>query len=452
MAKMKWTHPSVVAFAKKADPVEEILRATREVVLKAIEDGWNGPPFDPFELASHLELRVVPSQEVRDAMLVPDGRRFRLEFNPDQPRRRIRFSIAHEIAHTLFPDCKDQVRHRVRREAMRDDEWQLEMLCNIAASELLMPAGELPIGSQARLGIDELIELRDQFDVSLETILLRVVRLERRNCFVFVASFCPSSGRYRIDYAVETNGAGFGVASGLALPRDSRLERCAAIGFTSKSDETWVEGQPLHVECVGIPPYPGQTSPRVAGIAYRKGERGISNPRITFLTGDATSPQGPGNKIIAHVVNDGAARWGGGGFANAVRRKWPAVQADFVDWAQRYPRSFRLGETHQCQVDEGVTILHMICQRGYQPSTKPLIRYQHLRTCLCVLRDLALSQGATVHMPRIGCGLAGGNWAIVQDLILECLSDYGVDVTVYDLPSRKKSAPRAEQRSLFATF
>ena len=38
--------------------------------------------------------------------------------------------------------------------------------------------------------------------------------------------------------------------------------------------------------------------------------------------------------------------------------------------------------------------------------------------------------GATLHMPRIGCGLAGGEWDAVQAVIEEVVT---VDVTVYDL-------------------
>jgi hypothetical protein len=42
---------------------------------------------------------------------------------------------------------------------------------------------------------------------------------------------------------------------------------------------------------------------------------------------------------------------------------------------------------------------------------------------------------ATVHMPRIGCGLAGGRWEEVGAIVEEELASRGVAVTVYDLPS-----------------
>lgn len=447
---MKWTNPSVRELAGHSDPVEAIQFAARKKVLDAVEQGWEGPPFDPFELAEILNVRVVPSQEVEDARLTPEGRRYRIDFNPSQSRRRVRFSIAHELAHTLFPDCRDQVRKRLGRTEMSSDVWQLEMLCNIAAGEFLMPAGSLPLESMGRISIDNIIDFSDEFDASIEAVLLRVVRLERRNCAVFVAS--GSSDGYRLDYSVETEGGGFRLESGLALPKNSRISSCQAIGFTAKGEETWVTGESLHMECVAIPAYPGHLWPRVAGIAYRKGERALGTPRITFVVGDATKPHGQGQKVIAHVVNDAATRWGGRGFANAVRRKWPAVQDEFRRWAERHPHNHRLGQTHVCRVDDETSVFSMIAQHGYGPSRLPRIRYHYLADTLSQLCDCAHGETATVHMPRIGCGEAGGNWSIVQDLILERLSDRGIAVTVYDLRPSTQSKVQTGQLSLFASY
>ena len=39
---------------------------------------------------------------------------------------------------------------------------------------------------------------------------------------------------------------------------------------------------------------------------------------------------------------------------------------------------------------------------------------------------------ASVHMPRIGCGLAGGTWARIEPLIERRLISAGTAVTVYD--------------------
>ena len=448
---MEWTNSSVQKLTADADPIATIQDAVRQLVLDAIEQGWAGPPFDPFDLAQILDVRVVPSQEVLDASLTSEGRTgYRIDYNPNQSRRRIRFSIAHELAHTLFPDCRELVRNRVSRAEMQEDEWQLEMLCNIAAGEILMPAENLPIDPLSRVSIDDVVALQEKFDVSIEALLLRIVRLERKHCAVFVAS--PHEDRYRLDYAVESHGAEFRLKSGLHLPETTRLANCVALGYTAKGDESWVNGQTFHVESVAIPSYSGHRHPRVAGILYRKGDRGEAVSRISFLVGDATKPHDTGQKVIAQVVNDGAARWGGAGFASAIRRQWPDVQSDFLDWAQFDPKRLRLGNIHNARVDDSTVVFSKVAQHGYGPSHLPRIRYQHLRSGLIELREFALSLSASVHMPRIGCGEAGGNWLIVEDLIRECLSDYGIHVTVYDLHQQAKSRSQAEQRSLFMNF
>jgi len=68
-----WTNPSVRQFAGNSDPIELITRRTREEVLRAIQAGWQGPPFDPFKLADFLEIPTIPREDVLDARIVPAG-------------------------------------------------------------------------------------------------------------------------------------------------------------------------------------------------------------------------------------------------------------------------------------------------------------------------------------------------------------------------------------------
>ena len=46
-----WTNPSVLLLAGKSDPIDFITKMARDKVLKAVQSGWQGPPFDPFKLA-----------------------------------------------------------------------------------------------------------------------------------------------------------------------------------------------------------------------------------------------------------------------------------------------------------------------------------------------------------------------------------------------------------------
>ncbi|MBL8798033.1 MAG: ImmA/IrrE family metallo-endopeptidase [Planctomycetia bacterium] len=443
-----WTHPSVLKLPKAQDPVAYITQSARALVFGAIETGWTGPPFDPFALADHLELPVVPREDILDARTVPlAADRLQIEYNPNRPGARVRFSIAHEIAHTLFPDCRDRIRNRVAREHMHEGDWQLELLCNVAAAEILMPIGSFPDLKSQALSIDVLMELRKQYEVSTEALLLRVVRLTDSACTAFCTSRQEQGeavGRYRIDYAVGSRSWSYQLPSGTLLPEATVVRECTAIGFTAKGTERWPEvPQAVRAEVVGIPPFPKHRYPRVVGIAYVPDAKSPARPTMTYLRGDATQPRGPDLRIVCHVVNDRAARWGGG-FALVMRRRFPDVQQDFVSWAEAHRDQFALGQGRYCPVDETLAVFSMICQQGYGPSRRPRVRYGAMKTCLEQLAEIAVRQRASVHMPRIGCGQAGGSWAVVSELIDETLCARDVPVTVYDLPgaaARSSSTP-----------
>ena len=158
-----------------------------------------------------------------------------------------------------------------------------------------------------------------------------------------------------------------------------------------------------------------------------------SGLQIEYLFGDATKPRGDGKRVVAHIVNDGAARWGGG-FALEVAKAWSFIQEDFQDWVLQDQRNLSLGNVHRAEIDDDLSIVHMVAQRGYGRSDKPRIRYAALRDSLVQLREIAASEGASVHMPLIGTGQAGGNWNLIRDLIDEHLVRRGVPVFIYLLP------------------
>jgi O-acetyl-ADP-ribose deacetylase (regulator of RNase III) len=448
-----WTHPSVLALGMDIDPVQEVIKRARTSALDAVESGWSGPPFDPFDLAALCGIETLPRNDIQDARLIPLGStKYRIEFNPHQPRARIRFSVAHELAHTLFPDCREQIRNRLGRRDMRSDEWQLEMLCNVAGAELLMPVGALPEFTEDSLTIDVLVQLRKRFEVSMEAVLLRAIRLARTPCAAFAASRQEDNGSegYQLDYVVNNNGWDSGLRTGQLLSEDSILSECNAIGFTSKGTVDWNgKRSQFRIECVGVPAHPSRAYPRIVGLIVPAKLSRCIQPSIKYVRGDATEPRGRGNRIIAHVVNDGAARWGAG-FARVLGRKWTFVQKDFVQWTAAHRQQFRLGESRLCEIDESLAVFHMICQRGYGPSEKPRLKYRALELCLADLARIANERSASVHMPRIGCGQAGGKWEIVAELIDELLCRKHVEVTVYDLPN-EDWPPSRGQMKLFNT-
>ena len=50
------------------------------------------------------------------------------------------------------------------------------------------------------------------------------------------------------------------------------------------------------------------------------------------------------------------------------------------------------------------------------------------------------TENYSVHMPRIGCGLAGGDWETIENIIQRMFIDIAdVDVFVYDLKDDGKT-------------
>ena len=142
---------------------------------------------------------------------------------------------------------------------------------------------------------------------------------------------------------------------------------------------------------------------------------------ITYLKGDATSPQAKGNKIIAHVVNS-IGKWGKG-FVMAVSKRWPHTRDDYLEWYRT--KNFGLGEVQVLQVESHIWVANMVGQQGIRTgSNGPPIRYDALANCLEAVNHLAikLADPVSVHMPRIGCGLAGGKWENVEPLldVIQC--------------------------------
>jgi O-acetyl-ADP-ribose deacetylase (regulator of RNase III) len=52
--------------------------------------------------------------------------------------------------------------------------------------------------------------------------------------------------------------------------------------------------------------------------------------------------------------------------------------------------------------------------------------------CLRTLAEHAAELSASVHMPRIGCGLAGGRWEEIEPIISRTLGARDIPTTVYD--------------------
>lgn len=154
---------------------------------------------------------------------------------------------------------------------------------------------------------------------------------------------------------------------------------------------------------------------------------------INYVTGDATAPMGEGNKIIVHVCND-IGGWGRG-FVLALSKKWPEPEQKYREW-YRSQKDFELGQILLVQVEESTWVANLIGQRDvkWDAEGNPPVRYDAIRQGMQRLAIKAKKLNASIHMPRIGCGLAGGDWSNISPILEEELKMNHIETTVYDLP------------------
>lgn len=433
--KFTWTNPSVLGFAVGEDPVIAMENRARKLVLQAMDNGWGGPPFDPLALATLLGIRTEARGDIPDARLrSQDNDQLLLEYNPMRPRGRLRFSIAHEVAHSLFSDCREEVRHRSGDTASRSDNWQLEVLCNIGAAELLMPLGSFPQLGDSVPTMEQIAEIRKTFDVSVEACLIRSIKLATSPSAAFCASFHQEDNVYRVDYVIPVPGWSCPIRAGQSFSNDGIVSEASAIGFTSVGDED-VQGKSYRIECMGLAPYPGSLVPRVVGILRPNQNTEFNHLALTEVVGNVLAPHGSGPKLIAHVVPNTPAQWGGRGFAHQVKKQFPNVWDQYRADTVAVDQVPTLGQVYIGAHNNGISFAHMVAQKGYGASKGQRLSYAAFAACLSQVREEALAIGATVHMPRVGTGHGGANWDIIKELITEELVDKGVRTTVYQLPA-----------------
>lgn len=145
-------------------------------------------------------------------------------------------------------------------------------------------------------------------------------------------------------------------------------------------------------------------------IVYKKGDVLFSN-----------------EKKIAHGCNCSGGF--GSGFAKAVAERYPSVKESYL---HRYNTcGWRLGYVQYLGVGDGSDreIANCATQERYgRPDQGPYISYAALRS---VIKDLVKSWPEGFAMPKIGAGLAGGNWEIISKIIEE--ESGTVEVRVYTI-------------------
>lgn len=488
-ASREWTNRSVQQLAGDRDPVTAVSGIVADLLLAAADADPVGSPTNPFELARLMGIPLRPHFDVADARLVAGGRSdptsdpaneaegaplrryvpskqpLVIEYNPTRPRGRLRYSVAHELAHALFPDASEEVRRRTHTGAVEelavDDSWQLELLCNIAAAELLMPTDAVEGLVNSATDIDFLMAQRARFAVSTEALLRRLVHATDRPMALAAFSRVEDSHQsgLRCEYVLGSRSWTGSLGRGMVVPSSTVLAIPTAVGQTARGGlPESATGRELRIQAVGVPPYPGRRLPRVLALAEPAEATPAPEQRIRFITADiADTVHNLDNSnetapiVVAHVVPDTSHAWGRYGAAGALGQIAPTAAAAFRNWSIADQHNLELGNVHVVDVPTGttrrVTVASMVAQRGHGPSATPRLSYTALAEALEKVAARAAAVGAEVHIPRIGAGQAGGRWDLIQAAIERSLLDRGVSVVVYTLPPRANDGGAARSKA-----
>lgn len=146
---------------------------------------------------------------------------------------------------------------------------------------------------------------------------------------------------------------------------------------------------------------------------------------ITHLTGDATKPRTDGPFVVMHIVNN-VGTWGGG-FVLDLGDRWPETREAYLSLDELH-----LGHTQFVPVGDHGVVANMVAQDGFPTLKRPVaVDYGSLRRCLRTVAECTPPE-VTVHAPRIGSGIGGGDWSEIERIIAEELD--GFDTYIYTLP------------------
>lgn len=448
----KWTHISVKQLINEsgnADPMEAIKVRARDLVLRGFELGWQGPPYNAIQLAQLLNIDVIPNDSVIDARIVPRTNDFQIQYNPFQRPTRINFSVAHEIAHTLFSDCSQAVRNR---EEQPFENRQLEQLCNAAAAEIQLPYAIFSNDANSvEASMAGLISLAKKYNSSLESVFMRYTEVIDQPCAVLIGIF-KDENTIAIDYYKASRSFPVRIPDNVEIPRNSNAYECTSPGWTATDENcqwTFLHDQCYDAYSIGISPYRRDNKPRVGILILptKKAKPQLDQGKVVLEYGDATKPRGKGPKIIAQVVNTSGAL--GRGFGYSLNKNYPVVKTEIDDW-KLDSENFKLGKSNLIKINTDLYIFQMLAQKGIFPKNNEIpLRYNELRKCLIELRETAKVLNASIHMPAIGAGQAKGDWDIIIGMIHDELVNYDLKVNIYLFPGKPLTQTRVSNLTVF---
>ena len=157
---------------------------------------------------------------------------------------------------------------------------------------------------------------------------------------------------------------------------------------------------------------------------------------VILWSGDACNCEDGVPTLLAHVVNN-RGLWGAG-FVLAISRRWPEIERYYLKRCKAYEeRSEELLGSIQCvEATQNITVVNMFAMAGvYHSRYNPTpLQTNYLFRCLQALRRKAETDGyRVIQMPKIGAGLARGDWSTILKIIKTVFAGSSVIVKIKTL-------------------
>lgn len=144
-----------------------------------------------------------------------------------------------------------------------------------------------------------------------------------------------------------------------------------------------------------------------------------------YKKGDLLEAQEP---IIAHSVN--AQNKFGAGLAKQISEKYPFVKEQYLKYG--VTNSWEIGDIQYVYV--GDKFIANCCTQEFYGRYKDYNDYNSYYkvfielACFCERHHFE-----TIGIPRMGSGLAGGEWSKIEKILRNCISHKPIEFHVYDL-------------------
>lgn len=131
-------------------------------------------------------------------------------------------------------------------------------------------------------------------------------------------------------------------------------------------------------------------------------------------------------QVIAHGCN--CVGGYGSGVAGQLAKKWPDTRNAYL--RQHNSHGWELGFVQYVDIGDKI-VANCATQQNYVPRGVCHADYDAIWECMLKVKDYARVKKFSIAIPKLGAGLAGGDWTKIEGILIDVFNDY--DVTVYEL-------------------